>query len=216
MGLTDVELACVDEDATHYGTFQSHNQKVVSNRNGIFMTHIRTRNPEYTAQQWRLSRSTDGGQTFTIIHEETNATNPPVLETDEAGNIYLARPDFLDGNAYLYRFLAEDDYARPRISTIPGGSAGKFAMAYDRARRRLYYFAHNNTFHVIDLDGNVLSSRSLLRPGEHAVLQYPLLYVASDGALQGWRRDVGDDGRRPPGCPRHGGRRRSGPADHSR
>ena len=183
MGLTDVELVCVDEEATHYGTFQSHNQKVVSNQNGILMTHIRTRNQEYTAQQWRLSRSADGGRTFTTVHEETNATNPPVLETDEAGNLYLARPDFVDGNAYLYRFLAEDGYARPHLSTIPGGSAGKFCMAYDRERRRLYYFAHNNTFHTLDLDGNVLSSRNLLRPGDHAVLQYPLLHLARDGAL---------------------------------
>lgn len=32
-----VELVCVDDKATGYGTFQSHNQKVVSNEHGIFM-----------------------------------------------------------------------------------------------------------------------------------------------------------------------------------
>jgi hypothetical protein len=106
-----------------------------------------------------------------------------VLETDEAANIHLARPDFLDGNAYLYRFVAEEDYAQPHVSTIPGGSAGKFCMEYGPQRQRLYYFAHNSTFHAIDLDGRVLSSRNLLQPGANAVLQYPLLHLAADGVL---------------------------------
>ena len=52
-----IELICVDDNATGYGTFQSHNQKVVRNEKGIFMTHIRTRNEAYTAQEWRLSWS---------------------------------------------------------------------------------------------------------------------------------------------------------------
>lgn len=58
-GLTAVETVLVDNNATGYATFQSHNQKVVSNKNGIFMTHIHSRNESFTAQQWRLSRSTD-------------------------------------------------------------------------------------------------------------------------------------------------------------
>src|SRR5215510_353313 len=91
-GLTRIELTCVDPAATGYGTFQSHNQKVVSNRRGIFMTHIRTRNEAYTAQQWRLSWSRDGGRNFETLHEATHPTNPPVLETDDADNLYLVRP----------------------------------------------------------------------------------------------------------------------------
>src|SRR5437870_1536866 len=48
--LSPVELTVVDAEATGYGTFQSHNQKVVSNANGIFMTHIRSLNEAFTAQ----------------------------------------------------------------------------------------------------------------------------------------------------------------------
>src|SRR5688572_32987738 len=99
----EIELTLVDDHATGYATFQSHNQKVLANSRGIFMTHIRSRNEAYTAQQWRLSRSTDGGRTFTTVHEATHATNPPVIETDEAANVYLVRPDFSDNNSYLYR-----------------------------------------------------------------------------------------------------------------
>ena len=176
-------LTLVDDEATGYATFQSHNQKVVAGAGGIFMTFIRTRNEKYTAQEWRLVRSTDGGESFRIVHESTNATNPPVIELDENGALYLIRPDFVDGNAYLYRFLAEDDYAKPRVSTIPRGAAGKYSMAYDRARKQLYYFAHNNTFHVVGLDGTVRRSVDLLRHGKNAVLQYPLLSLDPRGAL---------------------------------
>src|SRR5688572_16395581 len=92
----EIELTLVDDHATGYATFQSHNQKVLSNAHGIFMTHIRSRNEAYTAQQWRLSRSTDGGRTFATVFEDTHATNPAVIESDKDGNVYLIRPDFAD------------------------------------------------------------------------------------------------------------------------
>lgn len=178
-----IRLTCVDPSATGYGTFQSHNQKVVANKRGYFMTHIRTRNEDYTAQQWRLSWSRDGGVSFTTLFEGTHATNPPVLETDDDDNLYLIRPDFVDGNAYLYRFLASGDYNHPAITPIPHGAAGKFCATIDRARKQLYYFAHNNTFHRLALDGTVRSSIELIRPGKHAVLQYPLLFLDDSGIL---------------------------------
>jgi len=188
-----VQLVCVDDDAIGYATFQSHNQKVVANGHGIFMTHLRRRNVEYTAQTWRLSRSTDRGRSFATVYEATHATNPPVIETDTDGNIYLVRADFADGNAYLYRFLAEKDFRDPVITTIPNGAAGKYAMALDSARNRIYFFAHNNTFHVIDLDGRVRSSLQLVKPGKDAVLQYPLLYLDRDGSLHAaWTTQMHD------------------------
>jgi hypothetical protein len=182
-GLAPLDLVCVDPQATGYATFQSHNQKVVSNARGIFMTHIRSRNEPFTAQTWRLSWSTDGGAAFRTLYEATHATNPPVLETDAQSNLYLVRPDFSDGNAYLYRFRAEDDYAEPQVSVIPRGGAGKFAMAIDLGRGQLYYFAHNSTFHVVGLDGVVRRAVDLLQPGPDAALQYPHLSLDRSGTL---------------------------------
>lgn len=178
-----IELTCVDAEAIGYGTFQSHNQKVVANRRGIFMTHIRSRNEAYTAQQWRLCWSRNGGRSFETLYEATHATNPPVLETDAEDDLYLIRPDFLDGHAYLYRFLAARNYRDPLVTRIPNGAAGKFCMAFDPGRRRLYYFAHNNTFHRLALDGTVLSSTNLLSAGKSAALQYPLLLLDAAGTL---------------------------------
>lgn len=181
--VTSIQLVCVDPQATGYGTFQSHNQKMVSNRRGIFMTHLRSRNEAYTAQSWRLSRSTNGGEHFVTLFAATNATNPPLLETDDDDNLYLVRPDFVDGHAYLYRFLAHEDFRQPHITRIPNGSAGKFAMVLDARRKQLDYFAHNNTFHQVGLDGMMRTSTTLLAPGKNAVLQYPLLSLSEDGTL---------------------------------
>jgi len=178
-----IELACIDDEAIGYVTFQSHNQKILSNRHGIFLTHLRTRNETYTAQTWRLSRSTDGGRSFTTVYEATHATNPPVIETDDLGNIYLVRVDFADGHAYLYRFLSERQFRDPTITKIPKGAAGKYAMILDARREQLYFFAHNNSFHVVSLDGVVRKSYQLLRSGPSAVLQYPLLGLDRDGTL---------------------------------
>jgi hypothetical protein len=180
--LTGFELVCVDEGAIAAATFQSHNQKVVSNAHGVFMTYLRTRNEAYTAQQLRLLRSVDGGRRFATLYAATHATNPPVLETDERANLYLVRPDFVDGNAYLYRF-SPPGYSSPAVSKIPSGSAGKYAMIYDGPRRRLYYFAHNDTFHVLDLEGRVLRTTTVLKDGPDAVLQYPHLSLTPDGTL---------------------------------
>lgn len=181
--LSPIKITLVDGEAVGYATFQSHNRKAVQNRNGIFLTHIRTRNEPYTAQTWRLSRSVDGGRTFATVYEATHATNPPVIETTSNGDVYLIRADFLDGNAYLYRFPAEREYRKPIVTTIPGGAAGKYAAVLDEARGRLYFASHNNSFHVVRLDGTVEKSTTLWTGGEHAVMQYPHVDVAEDGAV---------------------------------
>ncbi len=178
-----IQFTCVDQEAIGYATFQSHNQKVLVNRKGIFLTYLRRRNEAYTAQEWRLMRSIDGGQTFSVVYDATHATNPPVMETDAEDNVYLVRSDFLDGNAYLFRFLASRDYQEPILTPIPGGAAGKYCMSIDPERRLLYYFAHNNTFHILSMSGEVLSSRTLIKDGPDACLQYPHLFLDQAGVL---------------------------------
>lgn len=197
--LQTIWTTCVDDNATGYATFQSHNQKVVSNRRGYFMAYLRSRNDEYTAQQWRLTWSPDGGRNWTVLHEATHATNPAVLETDARDNVYLVRPDW--GNAqwtnnvsYLYRFLAARDYRDPVITEIPGSVHGKYAMEIDERRGQLYFFSANESFFVIGLDGKLRHRQRLLQPGEHAWLQYTYLDLDTDGTLYaGWttqKKDV--------------------------
>ncbi|MBX3423184.1 MAG: hypothetical protein KF752_16630 [Pirellulaceae bacterium] len=180
-----IHVTLVDEPVMHYATFQSHNQKVVEHNGVMYMTHLRTRNPEYTDQSWRLSYSTDGGATFAILCEESAATNPPVIELDDEGNLYLFRVDFISQDAYLDRWPAgAPRVASSRITTrIPTGAAGKYAAAIDVPRQQLYFFSHNNTFHRLKLNGQLIDSRTLLAPGPNAILQYPLLSLSPDGRL---------------------------------
>jgi hypothetical protein len=179
-----IELTHVDDVTTGYATFQSHNQKVLSNRGGIFMTHLRSQNEPYTAQQWRLSRSTDGGKTFATVFETASGTHPPCIETDEDDNVYLVRSEFADGNAYLHTFRAADGYdpAKARVTPIPHGAAQKFGMYYDLRRGQLYYASHHR-FDVIGLDGAVRNSIKLLQWGKNAEMQYPILAVDASGVL---------------------------------
>ncbi len=176
-----IELTKVDDKAIAYATFQSHNQKVVSNRHGIFITYIQSAAPDYMGQKWKLARSTDAGRSFTTMFEETRATNPPVLETDRDGALYLTRPDFSDGNAYLSKFA--NPYVEPVTTTIPGASAGKFCQLLDEPRQRVYFFAHSGTFHITGTDGQVISNTNLLVAGPKSVTQYPHLTLGSDRTL---------------------------------
>lgn len=178
-----IEITLVDDHATSYATFQSHNQKIIQNPHGIFMGYIRSRNEPYTAQNWRLIRSVDGGQTFDVILDATDATNPPVLETDSNGNVFMIRQDFIRNSAHLYLLKPDSQFQDPSITLIPDAAAGKYSMIIDEPRKRLYYFAHNNTFHILDLDGHLLSSSVLIKDGSHACLQYPLMSLSGDGVL---------------------------------
>jgi hypothetical protein len=183
------EFTCVDGAAIAYATFQSTNQKVVSSPGGIFMAYNQTRNEAYTSQRWRLLRSTDGGTSFSTVYEATHATHPPMIEADSAGDVYLVHMDGQAGDARFYRFRAADNYARPAVAVIPGGDSGKYAMFLDESQRRLFYFANNNRLYTLGLDGGVLSSTLLLRPGPHAMLMYPLLSMGGAPA-PGASRDL--------------------------
>lgn len=180
-----VEFTLLDADATGYATFQSHNQKVVSNPYGIFTTHIRKESATHLAQTWRLSRSRDGGKTFTTVFEATHATKTPVIETDAAGNVYLLVVDYArsHGPGYLYRFLAARNFADPQIATIPLAADDKYSMVIDEPRGQLHFLSKNSRHFIIGLDGTVRSSRVLFRPGVDARLAYPHLALDTRGNL---------------------------------
>jgi hypothetical protein len=188
-----IRVTMVDEPVIHYATFQSHNQKVVDRGGMIFMTHLRTRNEAYTDQVWRLSVSCDAGASFVTLVERSDATNPPVLECDAQGNLYLFRVDFVSGDAFLDRWQATSirswldhpvgNPPPPETTRIPGGAAGKYSAMIDPKRDRLYFFSHNNTFHRLRSDGTLIDTRVLLASGPNGLLQYPLLSLTPEGQL---------------------------------
>jgi hypothetical protein len=197
LALDTVETTFVGPSAEIYGTFQSHNQKVVANEHGIFMTYVTSADAAYNEVTWRLARSMNGGASFDTVYEATDGTHPPVIETDNSGLIYLIHSDWWPGNdAYLKVFSPENDYALPMSeTTLPDGAAQKFVMHLDEARDRIYYVANNLVpvdpeiqdstvrFFALDLDGQLLDSYQLTTPGKSADAHYPLLALAENGDL---------------------------------
>lgn len=198
--IQEIEVTCLDEDATPYATFQSHCQKVVSNENGLFLTYLKSRNEEYTAQTWRLLWSTDNGNSFKILYESANATNPPPIETDEENNIYLVYPDLLannvcnidvhsihynrNANSYFMIFNASDNYANPIVTPIKDSAGDKVCMIYDKQRKQFYYLSNNGTFHIIDRNGKVTHRTHIIKKiGSYVSMQYPQLSVDDCGVI---------------------------------
>ena len=186
--LEKIEVATVDPQInTIYGTFQSHNQKMVANQYGIFMTYLQSGN-DAEWNTWCLLRSTDGGKTFATIYENTNYTRAPVIETDDHGTIYLAHPDwgadFTGTNSYLYRFTPKNNFTKPAKTTIPNSASGKYSMILDKSRGQLYYFSYENgSFTVIGINGRIKSHYQLTTPGTSAYVMYPYLYLDENNVL---------------------------------
>lgn len=110
---------------TAYATFQSHNQKIVQNAYGIFMTY--TYNDEeggdpLLPSTWRLARSIDGGKSWGTIFQAHVYTKPPTLEMDENGSIYLIHSNFKSdhGDATFYRFDPENGFRAPAVVRSTG------------------------------------------------------------------------------------------------
>ena len=198
-----VVTTTVDPDAAAGATFQSHNQKVVANAYGIFMTHTHkvqccdslnscVDSPPATCPDanvlstWRLSRSVDGGVTFTTVYEGRHGTAPPALETDSQGNIYLSHTDYFQNgqNAYVMRFLASNNFQNPATATLTGPWNAKFAMEIDEARGQLYFFGWGGKFYRVRLsDLAILAGYQLTQDGTNANMHYPNLYLDDYGHL---------------------------------
>lgn len=196
--LVPVELTQVSTSSPLYGTFQSHNQKVVSNQYGIFMTYLDT---EFVGAYgvnwgnlhlWKLLRSTDGGKTFSTLYTGKNYTKSPAIETDPSGNIYVFASDYSPGGTadlFFYQFLSSKNFQSPVITQIPGAAAGKFSAYYDSSRNQLYYFNFNGggpDFYVFDMNGKLLRSTQLVQNGPNGILQYPLLSMNNGQLFAAW------------------------------
>ena len=191
-GAGSVEVTCVDDRACGYGTFQSHNQKAVSNKYGIFMTYLREDNEKDPKKPnvWRLMRSEDGGKTFSVVYEGRKNCRAPCIETDRRGDLHLAHPEYGSSTRrrkefLFYRFSAAKKYKAPRISIFPDvGCAAKYAMAHDAKRKQFYIATQYGQLLTVDENGKLLAKRAVLKSsGPKAGTQYPLLQVDRSGRL---------------------------------
>ena len=184
-----ISITTVDADVTGFGTFQSHNQKVVSTPYGIFMTYAKT---PFARADWRLVRSVDGGRTFETMWEAVHQTHPPALEAAADGTLYLAHGDEATLASYVYRLSPETSFALEPFATIDAGYAQKFSLLLDEARGRLHYAAYlgpHIRFTTFDLAGTVTADYMLTGGEPVSSPSYPRM-VLSDGTLYAaWSTD---------------------------
>ena len=184
-----IDVVSVADSKTGYATFQSHNQKVVANDKGIFITYM-YREGKQGGEVWRLARSTDGGRTFKTAYEMKHNdkhfhTRAPAMETDRDNHVYLTFPDSHRRATRFVRFTAKNRYAAPDINRTYNGvsSASKYAMAYDRSRQRLYHATQWGRFLTIDMSGKLLGNRHVFKSGRGAGPAYPHLFVDESGVI---------------------------------
>ena len=182
--MRELNVVCVDAEATAFATFQCHNQKVIENQGGIFFSYIKSRDEPYLNQHWRIMRSTDGGKSFTVLIEGMDATNPTPLETDAEGNLYFVTSYYSKGFSIIHKLTAESDYREKKSLRIEGASGGKYCMAWDEKRKRLYYMTNAKTdFVAVSADLELLIQKILINIGPLAELEYPALCMSPDGVL---------------------------------
>ena len=182
---------------TGYGTFQSHNQKIVQNAYGLFMTYLYSRDATSNGT-WRLARSQDGGKTWGTIWRGTLPGVAPILETDARGSIFLIASDETTSSAAdatFYRFDPEKSFTNPLMKTITNGSASKSTSYWDEARQRLYYQTWGfwgepplPDFYALDRDGKVISFRALTHRNTDGVsfAHYPHLEMDGSRLYSAW------------------------------
>jgi len=179
-GIHAIQLTGRDKGVVGEIPFQSHNQKVVSNAKGIFITHGRRKN----RIGLQLQRSTDGGRTFKTVYQDKLAVAPPTIETDRDNNIYLIYPETGQRRTRFLKFSAHSGYTRPVVSRSYNGvySAAKFASVCD-PRGRLYHATQWGHLLVIDTSGKLLADRHVFKGGGGAGPSYPHLFLDRSGVL---------------------------------
>jgi hypothetical protein len=190
--ITVREVAAIQ---TIYGTFQSHNQRVVRTRDGTFLSYLRRRTDTAEAH-WILARSTDDGLSWSTVREGMHGTNAPSLETDSSDALYVVHSDWrMDqtGPGYFYRYNA-GSFATPAVEqSIPNGTGSKFTTCWDAFRSRLYVLTFwdelPRNFFTLRPDGSVERALRLYAPGPRAGVQYPHCKVIGSDLYVAWTTD---------------------------
>ena len=157
-------------------TFQSHNQKVVSNGYGIFVTSGDAGGNVPMA----LWRSTNGGQSFTSVYQRNLYVNPPTIEAAKDGNIYLIYPETDNKRTCFQKFSSSNGFSSPILTKTytQAYSSGKFATAYDPQRRVFYHATQGGYVYGINEAGAVTSvSKQVFQKGSNSKPSYPHLFV---------------------------------------
>ena len=174
-----------DVSTSAYGTFGSHNQRVVETPGGIYLTYQVNEQGSDHNGDWKLARSQDQGATWTEVYSAAG-TRPPAVVADNAGNVHLVTSDPSSDKMHLYSFsgsslVAHHDYSGIRCDA-------KFTALYDPTWNNVYVGTQYGRFLAIWLntfgimhDYQVFQDQDNQSP--YACAQYPQLALDNSGNI---------------------------------
>jgi len=129
-GVQILSVTTIETVTSYIATFGTHAQKIVRTDDGLFATYT-TVLDDAPGHQWRLSRSTNGGKSWSKIYTGHGAQGP-VLVADSEQNLILFVPNKNTDDVYLLVFRRDQQYQSPKMFTIHGVACdAKFDMVYD-------------------------------------------------------------------------------------
>ncbi len=167
---------------TNYTTFSSHFQKIVVNKNGIFLsnaTELHTQENGYKAH-WKILRSTDGGASFQDFYNSAERSKLPALELDLEGNILAV-------NSSSFIKFTNSDHQNPlKVPLTDGLGYGKYSATFDKSRNRLYFCDYDGKFYRINPSDGSHDYVQVTSHGTEARLHYPYLSMDGETVYLGW------------------------------
>jgi hypothetical protein len=159
----------INPNTIGFASFQSHSQRCVRNQYGLFFTYW---TKWYTDDEWDyvLEGSTDEGRTKTLIYTGKSWNEPPSLETDSSGNLYLFNNDTIS-TVKVYKYTASAG-APVLFASIAGLTAHKHTSCIDEANNRLYHYMLNVFTEINFTTGAIVSQTTILQDGPNAGAEY--------------------------------------------
>lgn len=195
-----VQVGTATGSTPDFALFHTQRQHIVGNSGGYFFAYNYVDN-NHNPAHWILIRSTDGGNTWSTVYNDSTFNNgggAPAVETDAVGNVYVVVSQYGDLQNYfkIYRFSPGNGYGSPTVWSFPSfGAANKWGCNFDQTRNWIWIKAWQRSgpgepdLLAVDLTGAVQVSAQLFKPFSatsgyaHADAEYPFVEVLHDGSI---------------------------------
>jgi hypothetical protein len=183
-----VHARVADVEAPIFGTWASHNQRIVETPGGLFMTYQMNERDSDHNGDWMLLRSRDGGVTWAEVYS-ASGTRPPAVVADRDGAVHLVTSDPYEDRIHVYSFSAASDYFTASVHSYFGIPCdAKFTAVYDARWNNIYIATQYGRFFAIWVDtfGVIHDYQVFQHEGNtspYSCAQYPQLALDSDGHI---------------------------------
>jgi hypothetical protein len=174
-----------DVSTAGFGTFGSHNQRVVATAHGIYLSfQLNEKGTDHNGD-WKLVRSQDGGASWTEVYSAAG-TRAPALVADRTGNVHLVSADANADKLHVYSFSGVSLTGHHAYDGIRCDA--KFTALYDPNWNNIYIATQYGRFLAIWLKTyGIIHDYQVYQDAKNqspvAVAQYPQLALDNKGNI---------------------------------